>query len=491
MSETNMEINYGGIEGGLGDALGGSGGTNGGDGGLGPVAPNESLPKPGAAHAGLDDLDTSVQVNSILSVCCGRSKNANYGGTGPDSNTTSADISFSNGDTSILDKTNLSRIDDFNSTNDDAESVSLNSTGFDNSNINYADITYVSMPDDFQCINLNETNVFVKENREKETEKEKNRTEEDPKKKRLSNSERRWRKKCKLDEEKGKEFREKNKDKPMSDLQKKVNEAYKKKLSYAQCTKTHEMLEVRSTDLDVMLDQPDFDKIDRELLYMYAGLEINDDPSNVDEDERSEDEDDDENNGKNKFFYGLVGGISQGCCWLACDNADTVAFVKQNVPLILPPSPFTDKYKYMVYSASQKPFRYMKCKIPKKMWDTKKRLQALFKATNPCLNMKVPDETNPGKNRQVRFKIVAGCHDYEAEIIMNKFFWIQVEVDEKLMPILTGNEHRGALKLGASPINLIGGGIVSETKKQIERELTQQPEDLILNLSASVDEHRG
>ena len=84
--------------------------------------------------------------------------------------------------------------------------------------------------------------------------------------------------------------------------------------------------------------------------------------------------------------------------------------------------------------------------------------------------MKVPDEVNPGKNGQVQFKI-------------QEFFWLQVEVDKKLMPLLTGSEHRGALKLGASPINLIVGGIVLETKKQIEKDLIQQPDDLVLNLS--------
>ena len=54
-----------------------------------------------------------------------------------------------------------------------------------------------------------------------------------------------------------------------------------------------------------------------------------------------------------------------------------------------------------------------------------------------------------------------------------------MEIDEKLMPTLTGTDQRGALKLGASPISLIGGGIVSETKKQIEKQLTGSLGDLV------------
>lgn len=197
-----------------------------------------------------------------------------------------------------------------------------------------------------------------------------------------------------------------------------------------------------------MLDQPDFDKIDMELLYRYAGLDVNEDPENINVDDDDMD-DNNENEGENKNFYGLVGGISQGCCWFA----------------------YTNDYKYVVYSASQKPFRYMKCKVPKKMWNSKKKLQALFKASNNCLKTTFPNDE--GVQILAHLKITAGCHNYREEIINDKFFWIQMEIDERLMPFLTGADQKGALKLGASPISLIGGGIVSETKKQIEKQLRQ------------------
>lgn len=485
MNQAELDTSDESIDFGPNNAFRGSGGTGGG--GAGPVAPSGSNQQPEAVLSGFDNMDTGVQVNFYLNNCCTRSKNANgdtcgctKGGTSPGSNISKVNSSLSEcgakDDTDIQNQSTNSRMDDFDSTYDDAQSVSLlDKTGFDNSKVNYGDITYVEIPEEFNNININtNSNSYIKDKGEKVKESHDDENE-DPKKKRLNNSERRWRKKCKIEEERGKEIRDKNKGKPMTDLQAKINEAYKKKISYAQCVKTHEMLEVRSSDSDVMLDQADFDKIDRELLYRYAGMEINDDDENVDEE--NGDEDIDEEN-LNKNFYGLVGGISQGCCWLACDNEETAAFVKLNVPQILPPSPYTDKYKYIVYSASQKPYRYMKCKVPKKFWDTKKRLQFCFKASNPCLRQRFPDAANPGKTKVAHFKITAGCFDKAAEMIDDKFFWVQVEIDEQLMPILTGSEMRGGLKLGASPINLIGGGIVSETKKNIEKELTQHLGDL-------------
>ena len=73
----------------------------------------------------------------------------------------------------------------------------------------------------------------------------------------------------------------------------------------------------------------------------------------------------------------------------------------------------------------------------------------------------------------VHFIITAVCYDYKEEIINNKFFWIQMEVDEKLMPTLTGINQRGSLKLGASSFNLIGGGIVQRLKSKLRRILQQ------------------
>jgi hypothetical protein len=498
----NMEISDESVERGPGHTLGGGGGTV--VGGNGPVTLSGSNSDPGSVLSG-EGVKGAVQVSPGLDMCIDRrSENAKICDTRPRSDSMNASF----GDASFQNKMNNSRLDDFNSTNDDAQSVSnLDMTG-DNSIVNYGDITYVDMciPEgltknpsqndvdniDFdRSINLNDdTNIVKDPVRDTEQQKTSDNTERDdeeaddtekeenPKKKRISNSERRFRKKLRMEEEKGKEFREKNKNKPLSELQKKVNEAYKKKLSYAQCAKTHEMLEIRSSNLDVMLDQPDFDKIDMELLYKYAGLDVvADDPENINVDDDDEIDGNTEIKDCNKNFYGLVGGISQGCCWFACDNVQTADFVREHAPNILPPAPYTDSYKYVVYSASEKPFRYMKCKVPKKMWNSKKVLQALFKASNNCLKSTYP--TDDGTQREVHFKITAGCHNYKEEIINNKFFWVQMEIDEKLMPTLTGTDQRGALKLGASPISLIGGGIVSETKKQIEKQLTGSLGDLV------------
>lgn len=504
MNQANKNTTDGSVERGPGHTLGGGGGTE--VGGNSPVTLSGSNQEPGTVLSG-EGVKGAVQVSPCIDMCIDRrSQNANCSDTRPRSNSMNASF----GDSSFQTKKNNSRLDDFNSTNDDVQSVSqLDETGFDNSNVNYGDITYVEFPEGVdrnisinevdnihfdKSINLNDDNNIIKDNMEIEKEKDNNMDnsktdktdkdnssdvdqEENPKKKRISNSERRWRKKCRLEEEKGKEFKEKNKDKPITELQKKVNEAYKKKMSYAQCAKTHEMLEIRSSNLDIQLDQPDFDKIDMELLYKYAGLDVADDPESINVDDDDELEDNTEIESCNKNFYGLVGGISQGCCWFACDNVQTADFVREHAPNILPPAPYTNSYKYVVYSASQKPFRYMKCKVPKKMWNSKKKLQALFKASNNCLRSTYANEE--GVPTQVHFKITAGCHNYREEIVNNKFFWVQMEIDEKLMPTLTGMDQRGALKLGASPISLIGGGIVSETKKQIEKQLTGDLDALV------------
>ena len=487
MSQANRDLTNGGIELGPGNASEGSGGTGGrGD---GPVAPPGSRQNPGAVLTG-DGERMDAQVSPSVCVCI-RSENANNTcGVCSESGPCSKSMTDQMDDSAFLNEKNDSNLDDFNSSSNDVQSVSLlDMTGFNNSNANYEDITYVDFN---RSLNLTssdnidknvDNNAIKKANtnivKDVETEKNANVDDENPKKKRISSNERRFRKKCRFEEEKGREFREKNKDKVMSDLQKKVNDEYKKKLSYAQCAKTHEMLEIRADNLDVLLDQIDFDKIDKDLLYKYAGLDCNEDPENmiIDDDELDENVE----NQENKNFYGLVGGISNGCVWFACDNKQKADFVREHAPNILPPAPYSDEYKYVVYSATEKPFRYMKCKVPKKMWNSKKKLQFLFKASNNCLNQKFPN--SEGIPTPVHFKITAGCHNYKEEIIQNKFFWIQMEVDEKLMPTLTGTAQKGSLKLGASPINLLGGGIVSETKRQIEKSLAGDldilvPEDL-------------
>jgi hypothetical protein len=483
MNQANNEIRRGGIEGGPGNVSGGSGGTEGV--GSGPVAPSGSLLNPVYVLTGDGVRNEEAQVSPSVCVIL-RSENANNTCVSSESRPCLGIMTAREGDSGFQNEQNNSNLDDFNSSNNDAQSVSLlDMTGCENSN-DFGDITYVEFPNDFdKSLNLNSNNIDnntdstdinVDNNIVKDVELEKNSdVEGNPKKKRISSAERRFQKKCRLEEEKGREFRDKNKNRPMSELQKKVNDEYKKKMSYAQCAKTHEMLEIRADNFEILLDQADFDKIDKDLLYKYAGMDIVEDPENMIMDE--DDEDENVENQEPKFFYGLVGGISNGCCWFACDNKETADFVREHAPSILPPPPLSENYKYVVYSATEKPFRYMKCKIPKKMWNTKRKLQCLFKASNNCLNQKIPN--SEGVLSNVHFKITAGCHDYKEEIINNRFFWIQMEVDEKLMPTLTGINQKGSLKLGASPINLIGGGIVSETKKQIEKSLTGDLADLV------------
>ena len=126
----------------------------------------------------------------------------------------------------------------------------------------------------------------------------------------------------------------------------------------------------------------------------------------------------------------------------------------------------------MVYEASNKPFRYLKGKVPARYWATKKKLTGMLKIFNECLRKTMPNHKNI--NKFVHFKIVAGCVDYDEEIIDGKFFWINCEVDERLICKLTDPSMRGQLRIGASPINLYGGGVVSETKAKLAKKISQE-----------------
>ena len=132
-------------------------------------------------------------------------------------------------------------------------------------------------------------------------------------------------------------------------------------------------------------------------------------------------------------------------------------------------------YKYTVYEASEKPFRYMKAKIPLRYWATKKKLTGMLRIFNPCLRQTLPNHKNVKKI--VHFKIIAGCVD-QSENIEGKYFWIQCEVDERLISQLTDPTMRGALQLGASPINLYGGGIVGETKKKLAEKINMEAKEV-------------
>ena len=490
MSEVNNMEHDGSVAVGPGgNAPRGSGPT------VSPVAPTGSRSDAVTVQAGSGGNNTTGQVT--FNYIFNNPKNAESvcsGGTGIELGRENAvgDTAPKNLESSII--SNCSREDDDSIVNDvsfiGSESFSLLDRTDDNRNIDLADLTVVDQ--NFSTCSLNDS--YIQENVVgKEPEKEKDVSE--PKQKRLSNSERRFAKKLRRDEERGREAREANKGKPMTDLQVKVNKEIKSKISYAEATKTkHVMLEVRADDYNVTLEQEDFNTIDRELIFRYADMTLDDkepDEDELDDDNEladdgintsairavihDSDEEDVADKDTDKYFCGYIGGLSQGACWFACDNKETEVFIKTQVPTIVPPN--SGKYKYVVYDASKKPFRYMKAKIPARLWSTKKRLTSLFSLFNECLRIPLPNHKGIMKN--IHFKIVAGCTDYESEIKEGKYFWIQIEMDERMISKLTDPIMKGCLKIGASPIQLFGGGIVSETKEKLTKKLTAEANQVI------------
>ena len=245
-----------------------------------------------------------------------------------------------------------------------------------------------------------------------------------------------------------------------------VDKEFMKRKTYSDCVKDKKsiILEIRNEDIELPLEQDDFRKINSYLLFKYYECKQQsiDELDLTDDDESSED---DEVNEK-KYFYGVVGGISNGACWLACDNLTTAEFVKHHVPLIS-----SNEYRYVVFDSESKPFRYMRAKVPAELWANRKTVEGMFKACNRILTKKA--KTDKGKRKAPHFKICYGCENYEQDLDEDNsnFFWVQFEVDEKLLNKLA--EMKGRLRLGANNIMLLGGGMVAKAKEVIANQLKE------------------
>ena len=254
----------------------------------------------------------------------------------------------------------------------------------------------------------------------------------------------------------------------------KIDDVYMQKTTYSDCVKNKKtvMLEVRCSDLEIALDQEDYNRIDRELTVKYGQLKLAKlaelENSN---DESSSDEEIDANNMEDKFFYGAIGGIANGACWFACDNETTAEFVKEHVPKIEIPELM---YSYTVFTTLTKPFRYMQAKIPIRHWDCRATTEGLFRAFNKCLHKRIRNDN--GKKKLPHFKICFGCEDKNIDLDEKdpRYFWVQFEVDERLMPELIS--LKGRLRLGTCPIQLLGGGMVKCAKDKIAKDLELEVE---------------
>ncbi len=110
-------------------------------------------------------------------------------------------------------------------------------------------------------------------------------------------------------------------------------------LNYAELSKTNTMLEIRSSDPDLQLDQEDFEHLDCSIVYLHLDL-------------------------KPTPHFGIVKmGLSQGGVWVACTDKETVEFVTEQVPGIHPPETKASKndYLYKVYGPNNRPYNITNC----------------------------------------------------------------------------------------------------------------------------------
>lgn len=368
-------------------------------------------------------------------------------------------------------KANDSNDDYENSFNDVFDISTLDLTNRDDSHVNFADITLVQMNisldnESFdkvnECVNDNDiikdtTGMEVDEKDEGQASAGDRVKVKGKRSFPQSTNDRRFRKnQRKVEKEKYKI--------PDDPFLAQVDKEYMKRKSYADCVKDKDniILEIRNEDLNISLESKDFKVINSHLLFKYLECKQQN-LAELEESDCDDEESDDEADDK-KFFYGVIGGISNGAVWLACDNSTTADFVKYQVPLIT-----TNDCKYQVFTSEARPFRYMKAKIPVEFWADRKTVQGAFIASNRCLNRRVKNAA--GKREAPHFKICFGCESFEDDLdeADKNFYWVQFSVDERLMTKLA--ELKGRLRLGATAIQLLGGGMVTKAKEVIADKL--------------------
>lgn len=332
------------------------------------------------------------------------------------------EFSFYDSEANLTNESNLSKTstsflsnDSFDTYNPNFEDPNYTNPNLDNPNL--ADITVVNP-------NLDNDRSFVKEKTRK-----------------FKTSDRRYNKKLRREAMEAKDAREAGK--KHSSFGKEVDKEYMKKPTFAECVKSTVMLEVRSTDMGVELEQCDFDQLDGKLLEIkaleYTGPE---------------------------FDYGIFGGIGNNSIWIACNNQQTADFVKLTAPTIKPPE--YAGWTYQVFDNEHKPFRYMKLRVHTKFWNNAVNLKKFITTCNPFLV--TPVTTNEeGEPVLPHFVIMAGCCENRDEEVKDNYFWVDVEIGEKLFSTLI--ELKGQIRLGASYIKLIGGGMVYAAKKRIKGDL--------------------
>lgn len=221
-----------------------------------------------------------------------------------------------------------------------------------------------------------------------------------------------------------------------------TNSFYYGKMSYAECAKTAKMLEVRASD-NTMLTQSDFDHIDNELVEIFT--------DDVDYD----------------WEYDVLGGLSFGVCWFACANIETAEYFKEKCEGLTPAG--ERNFRYIVYEADEKPFRFVRGKIHHKFWrKSREHIQKMLLKSNKLLVGSYKNKD--GKDQKYHFRVCTEMSTDKSQDCVNGFYWLTLEIDEHLFQPLA-SEYKGKLKLGATEIMLQGSGMVRAAKNVIRGEV--------------------
>ena len=185
------------------------------------------------------------------------------------------------------------------------------------------------------------------------------------------------------------------------------------------------------------------------------------------------------------FEYAVLGGLAKqiGSAWIACENEESAVFFKKICEGLTPPGS-NGKYKYKVYNADEKPFRYCRARVPERYWrDSKDKLERTIKASNQFIIRKYKDETT-GEMKSYHFRLVSGMEDKTKDLEgegEKAHFWVQIEIDEKLFKTLI--ELQGKLKLGVSYLFLQGSGMVKAAKQGLISQLQALTEEMDVSAS--------
>ena len=215
------------------------------------------------------------------------------------------------------------------------------------------------------------------------------------------------------------------------------------KQTFAEKTREGFLVEFRSSIPGAPLVQEDFDHLERTILQHYLDIP---EPT---------------------FAYRTINsGISQGGVWYACENQETADFLRNIVPGIDPPEGM-GAYSYVIGNGE---LRYIKLKLPSKLWMSRDRLVKSLRLQNPSLQTYL-DEA--GQRVQARFHVTAGLEpENEATARQQQYTYVTIEVHVNTVQAIV--DLHGEVLIGNSRVRVTGAGIdqlIAERDNQADQNI--------------------